>query len=32
MISKRIGAGERVSIRALYASVEDRVRVLSARP
>jgi hypothetical protein len=32
MISKRIGAGERVSIRALYASVEDRVRVLAARP
>jgi hypothetical protein len=32
MISKRVSHGERVSMRALYASVEQRVRVLRARP
>jgi hypothetical protein len=32
MISKRLGGGEAVSLRALYTSVENRVRVLRARP
>jgi hypothetical protein len=32
MISKRIQAGERVRVRALYTIVEDRVKVLRARP
>jgi hypothetical protein len=31
MISKRIGTGQRVDVRALYAKVEDRVKTLEGR-
>jgi hypothetical protein len=32
MIPKRLKAGERIRMRALYALVEDRVRILDERP